>query len=133
MPTLPQRPAPPGVVPKVNVAPVMQPRPAPVPAPVVPAASGQRVLYVIYGDQEIPITKEEFFIGRGQKYCDLVIRDSNVSRQHARVVFHNGHYWIIDNQSTNGVEYRGAKIQQKRVEDGDVFSICGHQVQFVYR
>jgi hypothetical protein len=122
MPSMPQRPAAPGVVPKMQAPPPpAQPRPA------------TRTLYAIYGEQEVPVSKEEFFIGRGQKICDLVIRDTNISRQHARVVLHQGSYWIIDNQSTNGVEFRGAKIQQKRVDDGDVYTICGHDVHFVYR
>jgi hypothetical protein len=95
--------------------------------------SAQRTLVAIYGAEEVPVTKEEFFIGRGQKLCDLVIRDTNISRQHARVVLHNGQYWMIDNQSTNGVEFRGAKIQQKRIDEGDVFTICGHDVVFQYR
>ena len=43
-------------------------------------------LYAVFGGEEFPVTKEEFFIGRGQKTCDLVIRDTNISRQHARIV-----------------------------------------------
>jgi hypothetical protein len=104
------------------------------PPPMVQSRSGShRVLYAVYDGQEVAVTKEEFVIGRTQRMCDLVIRDTNISRQHARVVLHNGAWWIIDNQSTNGVEFHGAKIQQKRVDDGDVFTICGHDVQFVYR
>ena len=98
-----------------------------------PAPSSGGTLYAIYADQTVPVNKEEFFIGRGQKSCDLVIKDTNISRQHARVVMHNGQFWLVDNQSTNGVEFRGAKIQQKRIEDGDVYTICGHEVHFVYR
>jgi hypothetical protein len=139
IPGIPQRTAPPGALPnalpKMGAPPptMAQPRPAAPPGPPPVAAPGGRTLFAIYADQEVPVTKEEFFIGRGQKLCDLVIRDTNISRQHARVVLHNGQYWILDNQSTNGVEFRGAKIQQKRVDDGDVFTICGHEVQFVYR
>lgn len=105
----------------------------PVAMPSHAAAPAQRTLYAIFEGQQVPITKEEFWIGRGQKLCDLIIRDTNISRQHARVVLHNGQYWIVDNESTNGIEFRGAKIKQKRVDDGDVFSICGHEVHFVYR
>ncbi len=115
--------------PAMNRAPAPPPRASQ--AAVQPPA--QRVLFATYGSEEVPVTKEEFFIGRGQKLCDLVIRDTNISRQHARVVLHNGQYWMIDNQSTNGVEFRGAKIQQKRIDEGDVFTICGHDVVFQYR
>jgi neural Wiskott-Aldrich syndrome protein len=91
------------------------------------------VLYAIYEGQRHPVTKEEFVIGRGQKTSDLVIRDSNVSRRHAVVVLHNGQYWMVDQQSTNGVEFMGAKIDRKRIEEGDVFKICDYEITFSYR
>lgn len=90
-------------------------------------------LVAIYEGQQYPVTKEEFVIGRGQKTSDLTIRDSNVSRRHACVVLYNGQYWIVDQQSTNGVEYNGTKVDKKVVEHGDVFRICDHEIQFVYR
>lgn len=106
---------------------------APPPAPATQVPTQGPILYAIYQGQQYPITKEEFIIGRGQKTSDLVIRDSNVSRRHAAVVLHNGQYWIVDQQSTNGVEYMGAKIDRKRIEDGDVFKICDHEILFTYR
>mgnify|MGYP000157869996 CR=1 FL=1 len=69
-----------------------------------------RTLVAIFEGQQYPVTKEEFVIGRGQKTSDLTIRDSNVSRRHACVVLYNGQYWIVDQQSTNGVEFNGAKV-----------------------
>ncbi len=72
-------------------------------------------------------------IGRGAKTADLVIRDSNVSRRHAVIVMHNGQFWMVDQQSTNGVEFLGAKIDRKRIDDGDVFKICDYEITFTYR
>jgi len=123
--------APPGVMNRAVPPPVVaQQRHVPPPVAQPPA---QRTLIATYNNEDFPVTKEEFFIGRGQKLCDLVIRDTNISRQHARVVLHNGAFWMMDNGSTNGVEFRGAKIQQKRIDEGDVFTICGHDVVFQYR
>lgn len=102
-------------------------RPAPPPAAATPQ------LVAIYDGVDYPVTKEEFIIGRGQKTSDLCIRDSNVSRRHAVVVLHNGQYWMVDQQSTNGVEFMGAKIDRKRIDHGDVFKICDYEVTFVYR
>jgi hypothetical protein len=107
--------------------PPMAPRPAPAAAP------REKQLVVSYEGEEFVVSKDEFFIGRGQKVCDLVVRDTNVSRQHAKVMRHNGAWWMLDNQSLNGVEFRGAKLQQKRIEDGDVFTVCGHPLQFSFR
>ena len=87
----------------------------------------------LYQGDEYPVDKDEFVIGRGQKTSDLVIRDSNVSRRHAIVVRHNGQFWIVDQQSTNGVEFMGAKIERKRIEDGDVYKICDYEILFTYR
>ena len=98
-----------------------------------PGGNQGRTLIAIYEGQQYPVTKEEFIIGRGQKTSDLTIRDSNVSRRHAAVVQYNGQFWIVDQQSTNGVEFNGAKVERKLVEDGDLFRICDHEIQFVYR
>lgn len=101
--------------------------------PATGAAPQGAVLYAIFNGERYPITKEEFVIGRGQKTSDLVIKDSNVSRRHAVVVLHNGQYWIVDQQSTNGIEYMGAKIERKRIDDGDVFKICDYEITFSYQ
>jgi hypothetical protein len=123
--------------PRVPAMPAGPPVAAPLPAmPAAPpraAAPAQQQLVAIFENQDYPVTKEEFIIGRGQKTSDLCIRDSNVSRRHAVVVLHNGQYWMVDQQSTNGVEFLGAKIDRKRIDHGDVFKICDYEVTFVYR
>ncbi|MEZ4393762.1 MAG: FHA domain-containing protein [Polyangiales bacterium] len=98
-----------------------------------PPSNAGRTLIAIYEGQQYPVTKAEFIIGRGQKTSDLTIRDSNVSRRHACVVEYNGQFWIVDQQSTNGVEFNGAKVERKVIEDGDLYRICDHEIQFVYR
>ena len=128
-------PRPMGGQPMGGPPPMAQPMPqqmAPPPRPPAPGRQGG-TLVAIYEGQQYPVTKEEFVIGRGQKTSDLTIRDSNVSRRHACVVLYNGQYWIVDQQSTNGVEYNGAKVDKKVVEHGDLFRICDHEIQFVYR
>lgn len=90
-------------------------------------------LYLIFNDQKIPITKQQFIIGRGSKYCDLTIKDGNISRKHAAVIYSNGAYYFKDLKSTNGVEYNGVKIDNKKIEEGDTFYLCGYAVKFTYR
>lgn len=135
----PPRAAPPSLAPtpmpntpKVPPMPAAPP-PMAAPPPAYRAAPAQQQLIAIYEGIDYPVTKEEFIIGRGQKTSDLCIRDSNVSRRHAVVVLHNGQYWMVDQQSTNGVEFMGAKIDRKRIDNGDVFKICDYEVTFVYR
>jgi pSer/pThr/pTyr-binding forkhead associated (FHA) protein len=109
------------------------PGPAAAPAAEPQAAPAGSTLSVIYQGQRYTVSREEFVIGRGQKTSDLVIKDSNVSRRHAVVVLHNGQYWIVDQQSTNGIEYMGAKIERKRIDEGDVFKICDYELVFTYQ
>lgn len=90
-------------------------------------------LYVIFNGQKIPITKPEFVIGRGSKTADLAIKDGNISRRHAVVVFENGAYYMKDLGSTNGVEYMGRRIDTQPIREGDVFQLCDYELRFTYR
>ena len=65
-----------------------------------PSAARSRQLYIIFNGQKIPVTKEEFVIGRGSKSADLAIKDGNISRRHAAVVMHNGAHYLKDLGST---------------------------------
>lgn len=58
-------------------------------------------------------------IGRS-KECDCVIRDPNVSRQHAELRRRGGGAWeIADLGSTNGVEVNGRRVSRARLSPGD--------------
>jgi neural Wiskott-Aldrich syndrome protein len=109
-----------------------QPRMSQAGAPPVPSARA-RQLFIIFNGQKIPVTKEEFVIGRGSKSADLAIKDGNISRRHAAVVLHNGAHYIKDLGSTNGVEYQGRRFDSKRIEEGDVFRICDYELRFTYQ
>lgn len=111
--------------------------PAPGPAPMggyaQPMASAAATLYLIYNNQRYPITKDQFIIGRGSKTSDLPIKDGNISRKHAAVIRRNGTYYIKDLGSTNGIDYKGMRIDNKRIDEGDVFHICDYELRFTYR
>jgi hypothetical protein len=108
--------------------------PPPLPGPArPPTAPRSRALYIIFNGQKIPVTKDEFVIGRGSKSADLAIKDGNISRRHAAVVLHNGAYYLKDLGSTNGVEFQGRRFDSKRIEDGDLFRICDYELRFTYQ
>ncbi|MGB8295740.1 MAG: FHA domain-containing protein, partial [Polyangia bacterium] len=90
-------------------------------------------LFLIFGNQRYVIDKEQFIIGRGNKSSDLPIRDGNISRKHAVVIRRNGEYYIKDLGSTNGIDYKGDRIEGKKIEEGDVFSICDYQLKFTFK
>ena len=90
-------------------------------------------LYLIFQNQKYLIDKEQFIIGRGSKTSDLPIRDGNISRKHAAVIRKNGGYFIKDLGSTNGIDFNGTRVDNKQIEEGDVFSLCDYQLKFTYR
>jgi neural Wiskott-Aldrich syndrome protein len=90
-------------------------------------------LTVIFQGRKMLIAQDQFIIGRGSKTSDLAIKDANVSRKHAAVIFHNGSYYMKDLGSTNGVEYNGKPVDSKRIDEGDVYTICGYELHFTYQ
>mgnify|MGYP006200358033 FL=1 len=98
-----------------------------------PPSSQTPTLYLIYGGNRYPIVKDQFIIGRGSKTSDLAIKDGNISRKHAAVIRRNGTYYIKDLGSTNGIDYKGMRIDNKRIDEGDIFHICDYELRFTYR
>lgn len=97
------------------------------------ATGAQPPLYVEFNGERYTVTKDEFIIGRSSKTADLAIKDGNVSRRHAAISYRGGRYFIMDLGSTNGIEYGGARIESKPVEEGDVVVICDYELKFSYR
>ena len=96
-------------------------------------AGGMAQMWVIFNGQKFPVAKDEFIIGRGTKTADLPIKDGNISRRHAAVIWQNGAWYMKDLGSTNGVEFHGRKIDSKRIEEGDVYQLCDYEIRFTYR
>lgn len=102
--------------------------------PAVPGAAAPLApIYLLFGNQKYIIDKEQFIIGRGAKSSDLAIRDGNISRKHAAVIRRAGAYYIKDLGSTNGIDYNGERIEARKIEEGDVYSICDYQLRFTFR
>ena len=110
-------------------APAAQPASQTQPPPVAVGAT----LYLLYNNQRYPITKDQFIIGRGSKTSDLAIKDGNISRKHAAVIRRNGTFYIKDLGSTNGIDYKGMRIDNKRIDEGDIFHLCDYEIRFTYR
>ncbi len=113
--------------------PPMPSRPAPPPRPPAPMATGAGTLFLVFNNQRYPIAKDQFIIGRGSKTSDLPIKDGNISRKHAAVIRRNGTFYIKDLGSTNGIDYKGMRIDNKRIDEGDTFHICDYELRFTYR
>jgi hypothetical protein len=103
------------------------------PQPMPPMGSAGPTLFLVYNGQRYPVTKDQFIIGRGSKTSDLAIKDGNISRKHAAVIRRNGTFYIKDLGSTNGIDYKGMRIDNKRIDEGDVFHLCDYELRFTYR
>lgn len=97
-----------------------------------PQATGQ-TLFLLFNNNRYPIEQDRFVIGRGSQNTDLTIRDGNISRQHCAIIHRNNNWYLRDLDSTNGIEFRGNRIESKRIEEGDVFYLCDYPLQFTYR
>lgn len=104
--------APPGIA----DAPVPSPSPAPPREPTAPARPGPRDPGPARSGRAILAAEGKRFVighsgavvGRSRE-CDVVLGDSNVSRQHARIALGPGGEWTVEDLgSTNGVQINGA-------------------------
>ena len=66
-------------------------------------------------------------LGRS-KDCDIQVADPNVSRRHAEVRREGATYWLVDLDSTNGIEVDGKRVKQLKLEDGTRFTIGSTEI-----
>lgn len=91
------------------------------------------VLYLVREDGALEkVEKERFLIGRG-KHCDLVLESAKVSREHAAIVREGAAYFIEDLRSSNGTWHERARVQRRRIEDGDEYFVCSERLRCVLR
>ena len=85
----------------------------------------------IGGGDTIPLIKKKLMIGRRES-CDIVLRFANVSAHHCQLTCENGYWYVKDLNSRNGTKVNGKRIQQKRIDPGDSFSVAKHKYEFFY-
>ena len=83
------------------------------------------------GGDNIVLKKEKLLIGR-RETCDIVLRFSNVSGQHARMTLESGYWFLKDLGSRNGTKVNGYKISRKRLDPGAVISFAKHTYTMDY-
>jgi adenylate cyclase len=83
------------------------------------------------GGDPIPLRKPEILVGRKDN-CDIVLRFSNVSGQHCRLVLSGGYWYVLDLHSTNGIKLNGVKVTDHRVDPGATLAISKHTFKLQY-
>jgi hypothetical protein len=75
------------------------------------------------------IDKRRVVLGRSRD-ADLQVSDPNVSRRHAELRQEGATYWLIDLDSTNGVEVHGKRVKRLKLEDGTRFTLGSTEIAF---
>lgn len=74
--------------------------------------------------------RRELFIGR-DKNCCIVLPHVSVSNFHAKIIFERGDWYIVDNNSTNGVIVNNKQLSGKeKLHEKDVITITNSKLIF---
>ena len=71
---------------------------------------------------------DELVVGRAPA-CDIVLRDIEISRRHARLVFRDGTWLIQDLRSTNGTTVNGVRVGRSALRSGDLVGLGPQLIQ----
>jgi FHA domain-containing protein len=87
------------------------------------------VVSLTVGGKKHEVTKRKTLIGRS-KECDIRLEDSAASRRHAELRQEGTAYWIVDLDSTNGLEVNGLRTQRAKLDHGDKITIGSTEISF---
>ena len=89
----------------------------------------QERVTLAWDGQRLPVEKRRVIIGRSRE-CDVQLADPNVSRRHAELRQEGASYWIVDLDSTNGIEVNGRKLKRSKLETGDRVTLGSTEIVF---
>ncbi|HEY6052568.1 MAG TPA: DUF3662 and FHA domain-containing protein [Gaiellaceae bacterium] len=89
----------------------------------------REVVSVEVEGRTIPIEKRRAVIGRSRE-CDVQVADPNVSRRHAELRQEGATYWLVDLDSTNGIEVDGRRQKRVKLENGTRVTIGATELVF---
>jgi hypothetical protein len=79
--------------------------------------------------RRLRVDKRRILIGRSRE-CDIQVEDANVSRRHAELRQEGTSFWIVDLDSTNGLEVNGRRVKRAKLDPGDSFTIGSTELTF---
>ncbi len=89
-------------------------------------------LVPVGGGDPIPLIRETMIVGRLES-CDIRLRQPNVSKNHCRLEFDNGVWFLEDLGSTNGVKVNGSRIATRKVlHPDDTITIAKRHYKIEY-
>lgn len=125
-----RRPEPAEEPPEAGATMVYKPAPQPTEAASPVELGVQREVAVLeWNGERHEIAKRRVLIGRSRD-ADIRVEDPNVSRRHAEVQQEGATWWLVDLDSTNGVEVGGKRVKRLKLEDGTRFTIGSTEIAF---
>jgi len=106
--------------------PVLQPTEA---ASAVELGVQREIAVLTWDGQRHEVDQPRVVLGRS-KDADLQVSDPNVSRRHAELRQEGATYWLVDLDSTNGIEVDGKRVKRLKLEDGTRFTIGSTEIAF---
>jgi hypothetical protein len=89
----------------------------------------REIAVLTWNGQRHEIAKRRVVLGRS-KDADVQVADPNVSRRHAELRQEGATYWLVDLDSTNGVEVQGKRVKRLKLEDGTRFTLGSTEIAF---
>jgi hypothetical protein len=89
----------------------------------------REVAVLTWDGQTKRVDKRRILLGRSRE-CDIQVEDPNVSRRHAEVRQEGASYWIVDLESTNGIEVNGRRVKREKLDSGDTFTVGSTELTF---
>ncbi len=89
----------------------------------------REVAVLSWDGKRLRVEKRQVVLGRSRE-CDIQVEDGNVSRRHAELRQEGTSYWIVDLDSTNGLEVNGKRVKRAKLEPGDRFTVGSTEITF---
>jgi Protein of unknown function (DUF3662)/FHA domain len=89
----------------------------------------REVAVLAWDERHMRIDKRRVVLGRSRE-CDVQIEDPNVSRRHAELRQEGAAFWIVDLDSTNGIEVNGRRVQRAKLDSGDIVTVGSTDITF---
>ncbi len=89
----------------------------------------QEVALLTWSGGRRELERRQAVLGRS-KDADVQIADPNVSRRHAELRQEGTTWWLVDLDSTNGIESRGKRVKRLKLEDGTSFTVGSTEITF---
>jgi hypothetical protein len=94
-----------------------------------PPEVDREVASLAWDGRSMRVEKRRVLLGRSRE-CDIQVEDPNVSRRHAELRQEGSSYWIVDLDSTNGVEVNGQRVKRAKLSNGDSFTVGSTEITF---